>query len=173
MLTVLILSAVVAGGAFAQGQWYNSYAPGIAGSKLLVNAGIGFGLLPYAVKIPALSASVEYALPKIPLSIGGYAGFTTYGEGWYSGSMTGIGAKASWHFNFVKNIDPYVSLTLGYLIWNETWDPPGYKVKTDYSTFLYGVNIGGRYFFTKNIGIYAELGYSAVSLASLGLALKF
>jgi len=38
-IIVLVFAVIVAGGAFAQDKtWYNSYAPGIEGSKLLVNA---------------------------------------------------------------------------------------------------------------------------------------
>lgn len=61
----------------------NSFAPGIEGSKFFINGGIGVGILPYKMSIPAISASVEYALPNgmnLPLSIGGYVGFVGYEE---------------------------------------------------------------------------------------------
>jgi hypothetical protein len=73
----------------------------------------------------------------------------------------------------VKNLDPYASLTLGWLLWNQTYSGLGSDTDSDLSTFFYTANIGARYFFTKNIGAYIELGYSAVSVASLGLAVKF
>jgi hypothetical protein len=189
-LLILALAAVVAGGVFAQegGRWYNSYAPGIDGSKLLVNAGIGFGILPYKMSIPPISASIEYAGLKIPLSVGGYFGIAGYNEDVgivnYSATMTGIGARVAWHFNFLKNLDTYVGLNLGWMIYTQTVDTPerdyGYGVKTpavkvenDLSTFYYAFNLGVRYFFTKNIGAYVELGYSPISVASVGLSLKF
>ncbi|MDR2747045.1 MAG: porin family protein, partial [Treponema sp.] len=163
-----VLAAAVAGGAFAQ-AWYNSYAPGIDGSKLLANVGIGFGVLPYKTSLPAISASAEYALAKLPLSVGAYFGITTYDEelyGYisYKGTLTGFGAKGSYHFNFLKNLDPYVSLTLGWLIWSEELVTSTATRKNDRSTFFYGFSLGARYFFTNNIGAYAELGYSAVSV---------
>ncbi|MDR2178499.1 MAG: hypothetical protein LBP20_10745 [Treponema sp.] len=186
-----VLAAAAAGGAFGQ-AWYNSYAPGIEGSKIFVNGGIGFGVLPYKMSLPPISASAEYALDKIPLSVGAYFGITGYNEelsahSSYKGSLTGFGAKASYHFNFIKNLDPYVSLTLGWLVYKQevkssytSYSSPSYTPKTttvtaenDLSTFFYGFNLGARYFFTKNIGAYVELGYSAVSVASAGLALKF
>jgi hypothetical protein len=182
LVFVLILAAVVAGGAFAQEKkWYNSYADGIEGSTFLINAGVGFGLLPYKLSLPPISASVEYMLGKIPLSLGGYFGIAGYNEEsgsyTYSGTMIGIGARAAWHFNFLENLDTYAGLNLGWMIWNETseWNWLGSKTKTDYdySTFYYAFNIGARYFFTKNIGAYIELGYSPISVASIGLALKF
>jgi hypothetical protein len=182
VFVVLILAVIAAGGAFAQGkEWYNSYAPGVEESKLLINAGIGFGVLPYKLSLPPISASIEYAGLNIPLSIGGYFGIAKYEEDvgfyHYSGTMMGIGARAAWHFNFAKNLDTYVGLNLGWMIWNQTneYTLLGRKVTTefDYSAVYYAFNIGTRYFFTKNIGAYAELGYSPISIISVGLSLKF
>jgi hypothetical protein len=190
VFAVLVLAIVVVGGIFAQEKkWYNSYAPGIEGSKIFVNTGIGFGILPYKMSIPPISASVEYGLANIPLSIGGYFGITGYNEelsaySSYKGTLVGFGAKASYHFNFFKNLDPYASLVLGWLVYNQevTSTVPGipglYSETTvtadnDLSAFYYGFNLGARYFFTKNIGAYVELGYSAVSVVSAGLSLKF
>ncbi|MDR1216035.1 MAG: porin family protein [Treponema sp.] len=187
-LLVLVLAAIVAGGAFAQeAKWYNSYAPGIDGSNLLVNVGIGFGILPYKMSLPPISASIEYAGLKIPLSIGGYFGIAGYDEdvGFtnYSATMTGFGARAAWHFGLLENLDTYVGLNLGWMIYSQKVHTPEIKnsyggtpaidTENDLSAFFYGFNIGARYFFTKNIGVYVELGYSAISVASAGLSLKF
>jgi len=190
-ITVAIVAAmIVVGAAGAQEKtWYNSYAPGVEGSSLLINAGVGYGMLPYKMSLLPISASVEYALQNIPLSIGGYFGMTGYDEelsaySSYKGSMIGFGAKGSWHFNFgVKNLDPYVSLLAGWLVYNQEVKTtvPGYGIIDDVSvtaennlsTFLYGFNIGTRFFFTNNLGVYLELGYSAISVASVGLTLKF
>lgn len=179
---VLILVGALAGGAFAQGKtWYNSYAPGIEGTQFLINVGIGAGNLPYKTSLPAISASAEYELANIPLSVGAYFGITGYSEDTtiftttytYKGTRTGIGAKASYHFNFIRNFDPYVSLVLGWLVWSEEHTAAGVTRKYDYSRFFPAYNIGARYFFTNSIGAYLELGYSAVSIASVGLAVKF
>jgi outer membrane scaffolding protein for murein synthesis (MipA/OmpV family) len=183
-----VFAAVVAGGIFGQ-AWYNSYAPGIEGSKIFINGGIGLAVLPYKMSLPPISISVEYGLDKIPLSVGAYFGITGYDEelsasSAYKGTLTGFGAKASYHFNFLKNLDPYASLTLGWLIYSQEVKSsvivPGFPSKTatataenDLSTFFFGLNVGARYFFTKNIGAYVELGYSAVSVLSAGLSLKF
>jgi hypothetical protein len=179
LILLSVLAVAVAGGAFGQ-EWYNSYAPGIEGSKFLINGGIGLGVLPYKMSLPPISASAEYVLAKIPLSVGAYFGITGYDEKLassfsYKGTLAGFGAKASYHFNFLQNLDPYVSLTLGWLVYSQEVKSPltNTTAKNDLSTFLYGFNLGTRYFFTKNIGAYVELGYSAVSVASLGLSLKF
>ncbi|MDR0409296.1 MAG: hypothetical protein LBH18_02735 [Spirochaetaceae bacterium] len=188
-LLILALAGTFAGGVFAQDEdasaqskWYNSYAPGIAGSKFLINAGIGYHMFHSRnMEIPPLSASVEYALPKIPLSVGGYFGFATNkdddGHSVDKELRLGFGAKASYHFNFVKNFDPYISIVLGWLIDKEThtytfWDKE-YTDEYDDSELLFGFNLGARYFFTNNIGAYLELGSNSISVASIGLAVKF
>jgi opacity protein-like surface antigen len=121
-LLVLVLACVLVGGVFAQ-SWYNSYAPGIEGSKFFINGGVGFGILPYKMSLPPISVSAEYGLSKIPLSLGAYFGITGYnedlGDTSYKATMVGCGARGSYHFNFLKNLDPYVSLTLGWLVRSE------------------------------------------------------
>jgi hypothetical protein len=187
-VALALVALVTGGGVFSQEKtWYNSYAPEIEGSKIFVNAGIGFGLLPYKMSLPPISASVEYGLDNIPLSLGGYFGIAGYnediGRANYSATMAGIAARAAWHFNFIRNLDTYVGLNLGFMLYKQTVETQGdtyygttvagSKVENDLNTFYYAFNIGGRYFFTKNIGAYIELGYSPIAIASLGLSLKF
>jgi hypothetical protein len=180
----LVLVALAAGGGWAQ-SWYNSYAPGIEDAKFFINGGIGFGILPYEMSLPPISLSAEYALglPNIPLSVGAYFGITGYNEeltaySSYKGTLAGFGAKGGYHFNFLKNLDTYASLTLSWLVYTQEVKSaiPGYggiiedttaTAKNDLSTFLYGFSLGARYFFIRNIGAYAELGYSILLFYSL------
>jgi hypothetical protein len=188
IVVTLILAIMVAGGVFAQEKkWFNSYAPGVEGGKIFVNAGIGYGVLPYKLSLPPISGSVEYALRNIPLSLGGYFGIAQYKEelgiAEYGGTMMGFGAKASWHFNVMQKLDPYVSLNLGWMVYTQTVSTaeqdvgavtiPGTESEADLSAFYYAFNLGARYFFTNNIGAYLEVGYSAISVVSVGLTLKF
>jgi hypothetical protein len=153
--------------------------------------------------IPPISASFDYMVPinKLPFSFGAYVGFTTSKHTAYGGDLrpyynykwdwvykyTGLafGARAGYHFNFgVKNLDTYGGLMLGYYrfagkaeLEGSDTKPAGLDVPsasvTDYSTFLFGFNGGVRYFFTNNIGAYAEFGYSAISFISVGVSVKF
>ena len=141
------------------------------------------------MSIPTISASVEYALPNgmnLPLSIGAYVGFVGYEEEketpvmkiTYKGTKIGFAAKVSYHFNFMQNLDPYVSLVAGYKIHSQeittTTSSNTATAKGDLpGAMLFGFNLGARYFFTKAIGAYVELGYSELSIFSAGLALKF
>jgi hypothetical protein len=173
------------------GEWYNSYAPGIvdSGTRLFVNAGAGFGLFPVYTKmaVPPLEANVEYALPiSLPISVGGFFCFamgkeeftpyyvTTYK---YEDTETAMafGLRAFYHFNFIKNLDTYAGLGLGWLIWNVKRDYSAVYTDTsyDYSTFFYDIRVGAKYFFTNNIGAYVEVGYNLISVVGVGLALKF
>lgn len=179
---ILILMVIAAGGAFAQ-TWYDRYAPGIDAGKVFINAGIGLGPTGgYDMGIPPLSASADFKLPvKLPITLGGIVTFaqwkysipsflgSDYAFAW---NNLGIGVRGMYHFNFLKNLDTYAGLTLGYVI--QSFDGGDY-VGSAYegaSFFLFGANIGARYFFTKNIGAYVEVGYSGLQFASLGLSIK-
>ncbi|MDR0408915.1 MAG: outer membrane beta-barrel protein [Spirochaetaceae bacterium] len=224
-LLVLVLAGVLAGGVFAQEaasgakrKWYNSYAPGIREAKLLINGGVGINASiyqegktsgysypieepefpPVPVSLPYISASVEYALPSIPipLSVGGHflvAGYDGEAEnsrnGWtYKGTPMAFSARASYHFNYLRNLDVYAGLGLGWMIWkHETTgyinafgnvvnsdDPAAIRTlyEFDFSGLYYEINIGARYFFLNNIGAYLEIQASPLTNLSLGLSVK-
>ena len=188
-LILVLLVIFSTGGAFAQ-TWYNSYAPGIDSGNVLINAGVGFGLLTtgYEIGIPPISVSADFKLPiAAPITVGPLVAFASRT---YSLSFSGygykftytdfaIGVRGMYHFNFVKNLDAYLGLTLGYVInsgkaeYTGDWGTMGKTEPTNFSYFLWGGNLGARYFFTNNIGVYLELGYSGLQVAGLGLALKF
>jgi len=178
LVLVLLMAALLTGGAFAQ-EWYNSYAPGIDGSSILANVGIGFGVLSgYKMNIPPLSASVEYAGLPIPLSVGGYFGFVRYKwdflgltSDWTLTKLT-FGARAAWHFNFLQDLDAYTGLALGYQVYSYGGDWGILKPPAT-GAFDWGFFVGGRYFFTDFLGAYLELGYSPISFVSAGISLKF
>ncbi|MDR1148625.1 MAG: hypothetical protein LBK66_08345 [Spirochaetaceae bacterium] len=169
-------------------NWYYSYSELVKENKFLINAGIGYSAAPYEMRVPPISASVEYMLQELPLSVGGYFGMSMnkadYGVARYSDTTMGFGARASWHLNLIKTLDTYISLTLGWVIWQQKVE----DTRTEYAggfimsptsaeinrgTILLGFNIGARYFFTKNVGAYLEVGYNVVSVLSIGLSLKF
>ena len=185
----VLFVAVIGTAAFAQ-DWYTSYADGID-QKLFINAGIGLGPTGgYDMGLPPISASVDFKLPiELPITVGGIFTFAqwkysyslpvpattfpyniTYKDYEFVWNNIGIGARGMYHFGLLKNLDTYMGLTLGYVI--QTFDGediPGYEGQ---SFFLYGFNIGARYFFTEAIGAYLEVGYSGLQFASIGLAVK-
>jgi hypothetical protein len=188
-ILVLVLVGLSTGGVFAQ-DWYDSYAPGIDSSKVLINAGIGFGaLLPgYDIGIPPISVSAVFKLPvSVPITLGPLVALSSqtysYNYAGYGYKFTythfAIGARGMYHFNFVKNLDAYAGLVLGYVIssgkaeYTGNWGSVRKTDPTNLSYFLWGADIGVRYFFTDTVGAYLELGYSGLQVIGLGLSLKF
>jgi hypothetical protein len=178
-----VLAMVVAGVVFGQEgkTWYNSYAEGID-QRVFINAGIGLGPTGgYDMGIPPLSASVDFKLPiNLPITVGGIFTFAQWkysysflGNGYdFVWNNIGIGARGMYHFNFLRKLDTYAGLTLGYVI--QTFDGSGYtgSAYEGLSFFLFGANVGARYFFTEHIGAYLEVGYSGLQFASVGLTVK-
>jgi hypothetical protein len=174
--------------------WYNSYAPGFENNLIFINAGIGIGVYEYDMGIPPISLSADIKIPVTgPITIGPVAIFSTWkfskllttGNSIIdsmapriSGTFTniGFGARFMYHFNFMRNWDTYTGLTLGYVAQTARVDATigmtsgsGIEAK---SFFLFGVNIGARYFFTDLIGVYGEIGYSGLQYVGGGLSIK-
>ena len=180
-LLVMVLVAALTGGVFAQ-NWYDSYADGIDGSMALINGGIGLGTTGgYSRGIPPISASVDFLLPiDLPITVGVIGTLSTWKYSpYYSSNYSvtyrniGIGGRGMYHFNFIENLDVYTGLTLGYVIQNATVSGEYGGTYTGSSFFLFGFNIGARYFFTDLLGAYAEIGWSGLQFASIGVSLKF
>ncbi|MDR1973025.1 MAG: hypothetical protein LBQ46_14020 [Treponema sp.] len=162
-----------------------SFPAAVSGSHALVNAGVGFGSARYGkMSIPPLTATVDIplALAGLPFSFGGMFGFTqsrwTYwGNDYLSYNVFVFGGRANYHINFgVNKLDTYAGLTLGWEMgtWgsNNNTDDSWLRYYGNYSAFHFGFQAGARYFFTNNIGAFAELGYG-LSYVKAGLALKF
>jgi hypothetical protein len=188
-ILVLLLLGLSTGGVFAQ-TWYDTYAPGIDNSRFFINAGIGFGVLAsgYDIGIPPISVSADFKLPvDFPITVGPLVALSSQTYSWSLGSYGyeftythfAIGARGMYHFNLLRNLDTYAGLVLGYVIssgkaeYTGDWGNVGKTDPVNLSYFLWGANIGARYFFTNNIGAYLELGYSGLQVVSFGLALKF
>jgi hypothetical protein len=162
------------------GQWYNSYAAGLKDNSFLINAGVGFGFSPHAygsLSIPPITVGLDYKLPiALPITVGAAVSLAQYSFDFVGHNVSftdiGIGLRGDWHFNFgVEKLDTYAGLTLGYVI--DIVGPEEAKnIFTGYSYFLYGVHVGGRYFFTDLVGAYLELGYSGLQVASIGVTFK-
>jgi hypothetical protein len=165
----LLIAAALVGSTYAV-DW-KSYPDSVQPGNILINAGVGFGTpLSGTMAIPPLSVSADVAMPLggLPFSVGGLFGFntSTYYDWHYTGMV--FAGRLGYHPDFgFKNLDTYANFSLGYYIF--TADVSG---ATSYSTFYYGFNVGGRKFFTNNLGAFVELGYSALSFISAGVTLK-
>jgi outer membrane protein W len=85
--------------------------------------------------------------------------------------------RGAYHFGNGENFDPYVALGVGYNNFkftakenDKTIEGFAYAVPT---AIGYTAALGGNYYFSKNIGAYAEVGYTAGSLIQIGVKAKF
>jgi hypothetical protein len=155
----------------------------------VVSLGIGFGSsfvgYSYSNETPAIVLQYERGIWDIGgpgvISLGGYVGFKSYKyDGYYYGysekwNYTVIGVRSAYHFNMIKvdHLDVYAGAMLSMYIPSYTYSGPSYYNKVHYgnitSVSVYG---GARYFFTDNIGAFAELGHG-ISYFTTGGCLKF
>lgn len=145
-----------------------------------VNAGMGIGAFGFTGTggVP-LVASIEHGVTD-KISAGVYAGMIKRKFGTdLKYSYLVLGVKGAYHFNEELNItdskiDVYGGAALyyrGYKIKYKDEDSE-YNAKSTGGNIGIGVFAGGRYFFAKNAGAFAELGYG-ISPLQLGLTFKF
>jgi len=111
------------------------------------------------------SAALDYALP-VPLMVGAEVGFAV-ATAEYGPKSVPILARISWHPNFeVKNLDVYLRVKLGYNIGFGDFKPwPGSQYGYEWGGgFSGGGQLGVRYFFSKSMGVFGELGYDRYGL---------
>lgn len=107
------------------------------------------------------------------------------GNGWPNGVYTEkdsytritVGARGSYHFFTKEKIDCYAGVGLGYIFnlnSQTTTDPRGiYNSAASFPSIYESFTVGIRYYFTKNIGVYAEGGWDMSAPIQGGLAIKF
>jgi hypothetical protein len=182
-ILVLVSMIMIAGFVSAEVNWKNYPGPLEKGS-FLIDIGVGFGSPMYGkMVVPPLFASLDYALPigGIPFTVGGFFGFTVnrddyiYGDYRYTGMA--FGGRFGYHPDLgVKNLNVYAVAGLGWYLYKGAFSgKAGYSGYTDVdrSTFYFSADAGVRYFFTNNIGVFAELGWSWLTFIKAGLALHF
>ena len=149
-----------------------------------VNVGVGLGSYLGNTTIPPLSASFEYGIKDNlingdngSISVGGYVGYTASSTDFvvskYRISYAILGARGSFHYQFIPKLDTYAGIMLGYNVVSSSWS--GSEIAgaaTASNQFAYSTYAGARYFFTENIGAFAEAGYG-VAYLNLGVTCKF
>lgn len=143
------------------------------------------------VRVPAITATYEYCVldnmingKNGSLGLGATAGYfatgakTAVGSTWANGGI--VGGRASFHYQFARNLDTYAGLLLGAkMVTNTVTATAGdASVKVPSSdtsvttTFGWGLYLGGRYYFTPNFGVNLEAGYG-FSVLNLGVTYRF
>ncbi len=178
---VCFLPLLVSGQSFQKGSQVIAVGVGIGSS-------IGSGV-DYTSQIPAISAQYERGIWDIGgpgvISLGAYVGYKSFGQEISSGGVeseakwnyTLLGIRSAYHYNGIDNdkLDVYGGLMLGFYLLDYSYsDNTGFN---DASGGNYGstagltIYVGGRYYFSDQVGGFAELGYG-VSYLNLGIAFK-
>ncbi len=166
----------------------NAREPSFSMGNRVFNIGMGVGTnlysgTYYSSILPPISASLEVAvkdhiLERGILGVGGFGSFSTYrfkfsNNGWKTSDVI-IGARGSFHYPFVDNLDTYSGLMLGYGIIN--YEFFGNYTEEDYTGGSSGLRwswfLGARYYFREDMAFFAELGYG-VSYLNAGIAFRF
>lgn len=152
----------------------------------LLNIGVGIGS-------PFFGSGYSSSLPVNPgisyekgitneISIGGQA---AYASSKYNVDLPGanysfkenafyIGARGSYHFNELLELDPefdvYGGASLGYVVASVS-DNQGFNGTTG-SGIGFGLFAGGKYYFSNNTGLFAELGYQSLAVLNVGVTFK-
>jgi hypothetical protein len=145
----------------------------------LLNIGIGLNSY-YSGGVP-FSAAYEFGATD-EISVGGGIDYLSYqyyqGGTDYSYTATYIGARGSYHFNKLLNLrneawDIYGGASLGY----RSFSWKGYSVTgagDAYGSGLFlGIHAGARYYFSKSVGGFMEIGALGSTNARIGFAFKF
>lgn len=154
---------------------------------------LGVGLLSalytgsgYTSKIPPVSISYEMGIKDDVLDVGsigvgGYLGYTSakWETNWLGGSYGWkytnfiIGARGSFHYPLVDNIDTYAGILLGYNVVTakEVGTVPIGFGASSVSGAIFSGYVGARYYFNEKFGAMAELG-TGIAYFNLGLAVK-
>jgi hypothetical protein len=120
----------------------------------------GFGISDWGIPV---YFGVDYGIAK-DWTIGGQLSFQDKEDSYhgyhYNSTAMGIGANGNYHFNRIlempSNFDFYAGANLTFFAWNYN-DYNGVP-HPDHDSVGLGLQVGGRYFFTKKFGINLEFG---------------
>jgi len=162
-----------------------TYAQSFQQGTTAINAGIGIGtaLGGLGSARPAISLSLDHGKWAVGgpgvISLGGYLGNTgyKYTDAGYTAKWNYyvVGVRGAYHYNgFEKlpKLDVYGGATLAYNIVKYSSDNNDDHLANSYGSGI-GLSgfLGSRWFFSDNIGAFAELGYG-VSTLNIGITFK-
>lgn len=144
----------------------------------LNEAGVG-GSIKSKFAFPPPTVSLDYGITD-EISIGGYVNYTdveyrmSNGDFIEQNKIIMIGARGLYHVDLLPKLDTYGGLGLAYGSLKATAPEPfgGGTMASTSGDLYYQFIAGGRYRFTKNTGVFVELGYG-VTVINLGLNIKF
>jgi hypothetical protein len=131
---------------------------------------------------------LDYGFHK-DISLGGAIGYTSSsyeypyvilgraGEYKWKYTYISIAARGSYHVPLdVEKVDVYGGIDLGYNIVSSSFEGDATlrtgAVSASGSYLFWGIHAGGRYYFTRNLAAFGELGYG-FGIFNVGIAMKF
>ncbi len=190
--------ALLTAGISVQANAQNTFKKGTSVASALLGLSANFSSYSSTL-VPPLQLTYEYALVdnllngKASIGVGGTVGysasrFSTVGFLTNVSSIKQylhsalVGARASFHYQFVSKLDAYAGITLGANIHSSSVSmkeaPSELEKEVNKSTsstsagFGWGVHLGGRYYFNQNWALNAELGYG-FSILAIGATYRF
>lgn len=157
------------------------------GSKFLqIGFGLGGGYYASGLKtsIPAIQARYEFSVSD-KISAGVVLGYSSakydypgieyddemFGSSSLTYSYLLAGVRGNYHFSTTNKFDPYVGATLGYNAVSVSEDDDDEISGADGKVLL-GAQVGANYYFSKNLGAWADVGYG-LGYINLGIVFKF
>jgi len=167
--SLIIIAFIVVLGGVAKAQVVDG--PG----EQQINAGLGLSVWGLPVYAGFDIGVADY------FTMGGEVSYRMYEEAWggygWQHNILTFSVNGNYHFTDVFAIprewDIYGGLSLGYMMFNTTYDGPGdvadYAGEMDSDIYLVG-QVGARYFFNDKMAIHMELGGGSVAGAKVGIS---
>ncbi len=189
---ILLTAAVALGltGFATQAKAQQDFKKGTQVASLLLGLNSNFSSLSSTL-VPPLQASYEYGVAdklaggKGSIGVGGTLDYlATKGTGYNLVKTVShailLGARGSFHYQFMPKLDTYAGVTLGVNIGHASVSTPvaeANKLVNESSSatnvgFGWAIHAGTRYFFTPSFAVNAEVGYGFTILA-IGASYRF
>jgi hypothetical protein len=153
------------------------FAVGTNVGSVGIGLGSSLGVYTGSTATPAISLQFEHGMWQVGgpgvISLGGYVGFKSYKYTWGYGdyeskwNYTIIGLRSAYHYTGpeIKDFDLYGGAMLSYNNVSYSDNYIYHNYLGSYSSYVsLTLYVGGRYYFTKNIAAFAELGYGIAYL---------
>lgn len=142
----------------------------------LINVSVGLGSPFWSSLSASASPGVSYEYGATDeISIGAGISRSSAKDKYYDIKYSGtlISLRGSYHFKLSEKLDPYVGANLGYINVSVKSDEEYLESFSIGSGIGYGAFAGIRYFPASNLGIHGELGYTSLSILTIGASFRF
>lgn len=156
-----------------------AFAPSSNVLSLGIGLGNRYGYVGSGVSVaPAVSLAYERGIRALgpgTLGVGGFVGYqhaASSALGYnYSFSDLLVAVRGSYHYSLAPPLEVYGSLALGVRHAGVSYSGPGDYAASATDSYA-ALLVGGRYYFSRAVGAFAELGYDQ-TYAKIGLSARF